>query len=202
MLTLAAAASASRFFRTSSSTLNGVDAGFFAPHPCFFFFVSGGGAGGSSSGGGGGAGCSGGGGGAAESSGGGGGGAGGCSEGAGGGIEDEVSADPFDTMPSIMIRDTEWLKWVRSRPRIEQGSSRISPGYWASQVRSHVHICQMVRPYWKLGQYFNSEIQKKGIGLKHAVFSFLTTPNAISSSMPYPVQCEFFVWKQTGSLGD
>ena len=128
MLTLAAAASASLFFRTSSSTLNGVDAGFFAPHPCFFFFVSGGGAGGSSSGGGGGAGCSGGGGGAAESSGGGGGGAGGCSEGAGGGIEDGVSADPFDIMPSIMIRDTEWLKWVRSRPRIDRARLEFPRG--------------------------------------------------------------------------
>ena len=108
-LTLAAAASASLFFRTNSSTLNGVDVGFFAPHPCFFFFVSGGGAGGSSSGGGGGA---------AESSGGGGGGAGGCSEGAGGGTEDGVSADPFDIMPSIMIQDTKWLKWVVSRLRL------------------------------------------------------------------------------------
>lgn len=72
--TLAAAASASLFFRTSSSTLNGVGAGRFAPHPTFFFFTCGsGGGGGRSSGGGGGADTSGGGGGAPASSGGGGG---------------------------------------------------------------------------------------------------------------------------------
>lgn len=72
MRTFAADASASLFFRKSSSTLNGVAAGFLgAPHP-FFFFGSGGGAGCRSSGGGGGADVSGGGGGAASDGGGGG----------------------------------------------------------------------------------------------------------------------------------
>ena len=76
-LTFAVAASASFFLRIKSSTLSGVTAGFFAPHPSFcFFWVSAGGGGGTSSGGGGGAMLSGGGGGAVKSSGGGGGGLG------------------------------------------------------------------------------------------------------------------------------
>ena len=86
MLTFAVAASASFFLRISSSTLNGVAAGRFAPHPSFcFFLVSTGGGGGTSSGGGGGAAVSGGGGGAPESSGGGGGGLGGRATGSEGG---------------------------------------------------------------------------------------------------------------------
>lgn len=101
--TFAAAASASRFFRTRSSTLNGVGAGFF-PHPTFFFFGStGGGAGGASSGGGGGADTSGGGGGAAESSGGGGGGVGGRSIGSGEGSFIGSGVDPSGTKPSMMV---------------------------------------------------------------------------------------------------
>lgn len=107
--TFAAAASASRFFRTSSSTLSGVGAGRFVPHPTFFFLgsVSGGGAGGRSSGGGGGADVSGGGGGRAESSGGGGGGVGGRSMGSGGGIGGCASDEPLVIIPSMATAEDE-----------------------------------------------------------------------------------------------
>lgn len=97
--TLAAAASASLFFLTRSSTLSGVAVGRFVPQPTFFFFPAGG-AGGTSSGGGG-ADASGGGGGAAESSGGGGG-VGGRSTGSGGGAGAEPVTKPSLPMPSIV----------------------------------------------------------------------------------------------------
>lgn len=126
--TLAAAASASLFFRTSSSTLNGVGAGRFAPHPTFFFFTCGsGGGGGRSSGGGGGADTSGGGGGAPDS--GGGGGAPASSGGGGGKADDDSVEAPisFLRVSKDVNRETKGLLMKELKASI--GAKRKAEGH-------------------------------------------------------------------------